>query len=100
MQTLPWITAVVAISLLGIVLLIWSFLSLGSGRPAAHRVGLVGPAGVLHRRAPRLQADARGAAAPRHPRQAAAGALLPAERSGRGALLVRAARLDQRHLRD
>jgi hypothetical protein len=35
----------------------------------------------------------------RHPLQAAAGALLPAERSGRGALLVRAARLDQRHLR-
>jgi len=34
MQTLPWITAVVAISLLGIVLLIWSFLSRRSARVA------------------------------------------------------------------
>ena len=101
METLPWITAVVAISLLGIVLLSWSWLSRRSARvtAAAHRVGAVRAAGVLHRRAPRLQADARGPAAPRRPVEAAAGALLPAERSGRGALLVRAARLDQRHLR-
>src|SRR6187402_779151 len=34
MQTLPWITAVVAISLLGIFLLIWSFLSRRSARVA------------------------------------------------------------------
>ena len=34
MQTLPWITAVVAITLLGIVLLTWSFLSRRSARVA------------------------------------------------------------------
>ena len=83
METLPWIAALVAMRCSASSLLCWSWLSRRSSRapPAAHRMGADGAAGLSHRRAPRLPAAARSAAAPHRPVQAAAGALLPAERS-------------------
>ena len=101
MGTLWSIAAVLALRCSAVVALvgIWLVRRPQDAGAAADRMGADRAAGVLDRRAPRLQAAARGAAAPHRAVEAAAGALLPAERSRRSALLVRPARRDQRDLR-
>ena len=99
-QTLPWIIALAAVALLRRRCRSWCARTRApQAAAAAHRMDPVAEAGVQHRRAARVSAAARGAAAPCRAVQAAAGSLLPAHRAERGALLVRPARRDPRHLR-
>ena len=100
-ETLPWIAVLAALTTLAafVLLVLWLVRRPRARSSAADRMGAFGPSRVFHRRAPRLQAAPRSLAASRRAVQAAAGALLAAERSGAGALLVRPARRDQRHLR-